>query len=71
MLLVRLRLIGIQLHDKSNFISNNVGKKTNVGQQHISVKPTFIFPFTDLIKVKLAFKVNQPLGHPRRELGEG
>lgn len=26
--LTHLRLIGIQLHDKSDFISNNVGKKT-------------------------------------------
>lgn len=70
MRLVCPRLIGIQLLDKSNFISNYVGKTTNLGQ-HIAVKPTFIFPFTNLIKGKLAFKVNQPLGHSRRELGEG
>lgn len=44
MSLVRLRLIGIQLLDKSNFISDNEGKTTNLGQ-HIAVKPTFIFSF--------------------------
>lgn len=71
MRLVCRRLIGIQLHNKSNVLSDNVEKRTNLGQQQISVKPAFIFLFTNLINVKLAFQVNQPLGHPHRELGIG